>query len=256
MDGMVDETQLCIYIPCYNGARFIAHTVSRIPWASLPSGLDYSVLFVDNASQDNSRDEIAKLCGTLKNADSVLHPENRGYGGTVKSAFDYCLRKGIGLMAVVHADGQYAPEELPRLIGNLRSNPVCALHFGSRLSSAPLKGGMPIYKWAANHVLSGLQNIVLGLRLSEYHSGYRLYRVELVDKTPWRKASNGFVFDNEIIFLLQRQGLVITESPIPTFYGDEKSHVPKLETTMAILRNTWRYVAAVKGGRRDPLYNP
>ena len=255
MNAGVDENRFCIYIPCYNGAKFLARTVARIPWKSLPSGVDYSMLFVDNASQDGSRAEIEKLRRGLK-AETIFHPENRGYGGSVKSAFDYCLAKGIGQVAVVHADGQYAPEELPRLINELRANPASALHFGSRLTGAPIKGGMPIYKWAANHVLSGLQNVVLGLHLSEYHSGYRLYRMGLVDKTPWHTASDGFVFDNEIIFLLRQHGLAITESSIPTFYGEEKSHVPKLGTPMAILGNTWRYALAVKGGRRDPLYRP
>lgn len=254
MSVVADEHRFCIYIPCYNAARFLARTVSRIPWAALPAELSYSVLFVDNASRDESRSEIEKLCKAMK-ADAILHPENRGYGGSVKSAFGYCLANGIGQMAVLHADGQYAPEELPRLIGELQAHPGSALHFGSRLTGAPLKGGMPGYKWAANHVLSKLQNAVLGLQLSEYHSGYRLYRTNLVDRTPWRKASDGFVFDNEIIFLLRRHKLGITESPIPTFYGDEKSHVPKLGTPMAILGNVMRYALCVAGVKHSRLYD-
>jgi glycosyltransferase involved in cell wall biosynthesis len=256
MNVAMDERRFCIYIPCHNGARFLARTVGRIPWAQLPAGPEYSVLFVDNASRDNTREEIEKLRDGLNKADAILHPVNRGYGGSVKSAFDYCLRKGIGQIAVLHADGQYAPEELPKLIGDFRSNAASALHFGSRLRGAPLKGGMPLYKWAANHVLTRLQNAVLGLRLSEYHSGYRLYRMSLVDKIPWRKASDGFVFDNEIIFLLRQHGLAITESPISTFYGEEKSYVPKLGTPLAILRNMLMYVLASNGLRKYPLYSP
>ena len=251
--AIVDEKRLCIYIPCYNGGQFLAHTVSRIPWASLPAGLEYSMLFVDNASEDNSWAEIERLRVGQK-ADAIRHPQNRGYGGSVKSAFDYCIQKGIGLIVVLHADGQYAPEELPRLVNELLANTRSALHFGSRLTGAPLEGGMPIYKWMANHVLTAIQNLILGTRLSEFHSGYRLYRLKLVDITPWRKASDGFDFDNEIIFLLRRYGLGITESPIPTFYGEEKSYVPKIGTPLAILRNTWRYLRAVRGRRSDPLY--
>jgi hypothetical protein len=157
-------------------------------------------------------------------------------------------------MVVLHADGQYAPEELPRLIGELLGHTGSALHFGSRLTGSPLKGGMPVYKYLANVTLTAIQNFVLKTRLSEFHSGYRLYRVAMVETTPWRKASDGFDFDNEIIFLLVRARLGITESPIPTFYGEETSYVPTLGTPLAILRNTWRYVQAVLGGRRDPLY--
>jgi glycosyltransferase involved in cell wall biosynthesis len=250
----LDEKRFCIYIPSYNAGGFLARTVSRIPWAALPAGLEYGVLFVDNHSEDNSWAEIQRLKAGLPNADAILHPRNLGYGGTVKSAFDYCVRKGIGLMVVLHADGQYAPEELPRLIGELLRNTGSALHFGSRLTGSPLKGGMPLYKYLANHVLTAIQNLVLKTRLSEFHSGYRLYRVAMVDRTPWRRASDGFDFDNEIIFLLVRAGLGISESPIPTFYGEEKSYVPRLGTPLAILRNTWRYLRAVTGGGKDSLY--
>ena len=255
MNAVLDENLFCIYIPCYNGARFIANTVARIPWAALPAGVDYSVLFVDNASTDGSWAEIERLRDGMKNATAVRHETNRGYGGTVKSAFDHCITHGIGQIAVVHADGQYAPEELPQLVGALRANPEIALHFGSRLTGRPLDGRMPFYRYAANHALSWIQNVALGTRLSEFQSGYRLYRLALVDQVPWRNGSNGFVFDNEIIFLLRQHGLRITESTIPTFYGKETSHVPKIGTPVAILKNSWRYALAVKGWRKDPLYN-
>ncbi|MFB3892214.1 MAG: glycosyltransferase family 2 protein [Phycisphaerae bacterium] len=248
----LDDKRVCIHIPCYNCEKFIARTVSRIPWASMPAGLEYSVLFVDNASADGSWKEIERLRDELK-ATAILHPENRGYGGSVKTAFGHCFDNAIGYMAILHADGQYAPEELPRLISELVAS-SSALHFGSRLTGSPLKGGMPIYKWAANHVLTGIQNVVLGTHLSEFHSGYRLYRLRLIDKIPWRKLCDGFAFDNEIIFLLRQHGLGITESTIPTFYGDEKSNVPRIGTPLAILRNTWRYIRAVKCGRPDSLY--
>ena len=255
MSSELDENKFCIYVPCYNGGRFIAHTVSRIPWTLLPAGADYSLLFVDNASTDNSWEEIEKLRANFKNADAIRHPTNRGYGGTVKSAFDYCIGRGIGQIAVVHADGQYAPEELPQMIAALRANPKTALHFGSRLTGKPLDGRMPFYRFAANHFLSWIQNVVLGTKLSEFQSGYRLYRLALVDGVPWRNGNDGFVFDNEIIFLLRQHGLGISESTIPTFYGDEISYVPKIGTPLAILKNSWRYALAEKGGRKDPLYN-
>lgn len=257
--ALCDEKKFCIYIPCYNGGKFIAKTVSRIPWDSLPAELEYSMLFVDNASEDNSWEEIERISSKLREqrsikVEAIRHPFNRNYGGSVKSAFDYCIKNGIGMIVVLHADGQYAPEELPRLINELLQNSDSALHFGSRLTGSPLKGGMPIYKWAANHALTAIQNIAIGAKLSEYHSGYRLYRLGMVDTTPWRKASDGFDFDNEIIFLIRRAGLGITESPIPTFYGEEVSYVPTIGTPLAILRNTWRYIKAVRLGRPDELY--
>jgi glycosyltransferase involved in cell wall biosynthesis len=133
----------CLYLPCYNVAPWVAKTAHRIPWGLLPSGLEYRLLFVDNASDDGTWAEIQKLQSALGGA-AVRHPINRGYGGSVKTAFDYCLREGLDILVVLHADGQYAPEELPRLLQELLDRPTVALHFGSRLTGAPLKGGMPL----------------------------------------------------------------------------------------------------------------
>jgi glycosyltransferase involved in cell wall biosynthesis len=250
----VSRIRCCIYIPCFNAQEFVSATVARIPWRHLPGRLQYSLLFVDNASTDGTWGEIGKLLRSL-GGEAIRHEVNRGYGGSVKAALGYSLREGFDILAVLHGDGQYAPEELPRLLRELLARPRSALHFGSRLAGSPLRGGMPAYKFLANHVLSGIQNRVLGTRLSEFHSGYRLYRLPLVREVPWRRAGDGFVFDNEIIFLIRQAGLEITESPIPTFYGKEKSHVPRLGTPAAILANAARYVLARKGWRRDALYS-
>jgi len=251
---MSGKPRCCLYVPCYNAERWLARTVARISWEHLPAELEYSLLFVDNASVDGTWNEIERLRQVHGGA-AIRHQTNRGYGGSVKTAFGHCLSEGFDILAILHADGQYAPEELPRLLRELLERPPVALHFGSRLTGSPLKGGMPLYKFLANHALSALQNAALGTRLSEFHSGYRLYRVKLVDRVPWARASDGFVFDNEIIFLLRQEGLEISEAPIPTFYGEEKSHVPKLGTPAAILANLARYILARRGWRRDPLYS-
>lgn len=254
---MPDQT-LLIYIPSYNAATFLETTVRRIPWDQLPPGLRYSVLFVDNASQDGTIQAIARSRDSLVPpsvpAHAILHPVNRGYGGSVKSALQFALDCDFDYIAVLHADGQYAPEKLPDLIHRLLSEPRAALHFGSRLTGHPLAGGMPLYKFLANHFLSGLQNVFSGLRLSEYHSGYRLYRLAHIAQIPWQHLSDGFVIDNEIVFMLHTAGFLITESPIPTFYGKEKSHVPRIGTPLAILRNLVDYTLSRIGLRSDTRY--
>lgn len=252
------DPSFLIYIPSYNARPFLERTVERIPWDRLPSSLSFSVLFVDNASQDGSQAAISRARAALDargipNA-AILHPKNRGYGGSVKSAFEYAIDRGFDYMAVLHADGQYAPELLPGLIAGLLAEPRSALHFGSRLAGNPLAGGMPLYKFLANHVLSWLQNVVSGLHLSEYHSGYRLYRLAHVARIPWRLLSDGFVIDNEIIFMIHAAGFLITEAPIPTYYGQEKSHVPRIGTPLAILQNLAEYGLTRAGLRSDPRY--
>jgi glycosyltransferase involved in cell wall biosynthesis len=243
-----------VFIPCYNAERFVCATVDRIPWERLPPSLDYCLLLIDNSSTDGTWEKIETL---LKRPSTFArhHQRNSGYGGSVKSALEWSMARGAEFLVVLHADGQYAPEELPAMLAQLLAQPSTALLFGSRLAGHPLRGGMPAYKFVANHLLSALQNLILGLRLSEYHSGYRLYRLSLLAPLRWRAMSDGFVFDNEIIFLLHQAGLSIAESPISTFYGTEKSHVPKLGTPLAILANAARYLLAKFSLRRDRLYS-
>ncbi len=247
-----------IYIPSFNARPFLERTVSRIPWNELPSGLSYSVLFVDNASLDGTPEAISSARRSLDAlgiaSHCIIHPENRGYGGSVKTAFQYSLEQKFDFIGIIHADGQYAPEKLPELASALVADPRVALHFGSRLTSKPLAGGMPLYKFLAGHVLSDLQNVFSGLRLSEYHSGYKLYRLAHIARIPWQQLSDSFVIDNEIILMIHSAGFLISESPIPTFYGKEKSHVPTFSTPLAILRNLAEYVLARAGLRKDLRY--
>lgn len=252
------EPRLCIFIPSYNALDFIHATVKRIPWTSLPPGMHYELLFIDNASTDGTPAAIAAICVDLERRGVRTHAQlqrvNRGYGGSVKAAFSFCFEHSFDFMAVLHADGQYAPEELPRLIMALLGEPRAALHFGSRLTGQPLMGGMPMYKFLANHALSKLQNLCTGLRLSEYHSGYRLYRLRHLQGLPWQHLSDGFVIDNEIICMIHAGGFLITESPIPTCYGQEKSHVPRVGTPCAILYNLGMYLLAHWRLRHDLRY--
>lgn len=254
----VDDSRCCIYVPCYNAARLVAATVGRIPWGELPARLSYALLMIDNASTDGTQAVLEEIRESLaragREAHVILHSRNRGYGGTVKSALDFCRDCGFGYLVVLHADGQYAPEALPGLLGRLLEREGEALHFGSRMAGRPLEGGMPFYKYVGNRALTWLQNRVLGLNLSEYHSGYRLYRMRLLEGIPYHRNRDSFVFDNEILFQLAHFGRRIGESPIPTHYGDEKSHVPVVGTPLGILGCVMTYWLVKAGWRRDGRY--
>jgi glycosyltransferase involved in cell wall biosynthesis len=255
----VPDARLCIHIPCYNASEFLLRTVHRIPWGKMPGQQVLStVLFVDNASSDGTHEEIDKARKELGArgiaTHAIFHTENLGYGGSLKDAFSYAIGAGFDFLAVIHADGQYAPEELPRLLAVMIDEPdICTL-FGSRLSGDPLKGNMPLYKYVGGHILTFLQNACSGLRLTEYHSGYRLYRVALLKRIPWQALSDGWVVDQEILFVIHHHGLRIAERPIPTHYGTEKSHVPFVGLPLAILRNMADYLLSRAGLRDDPRY--
>src|SRR5262249_49242273 len=154
---------------------------------------------------------------------TVLRNEyNQGYGGNQKVGYTYAVSEGFDFVAMLHGDGQYAPEELPRLMEPLRLGVADAV-FGSRMIDrfAALKGGMPLYKYVGNKILTRIQNSLLGTELSEFHSGYRIYSVDSLRSVPFRLNSNDFHFDTEIIIQLLNAKARIVELPIPTYYGNE-----------------------------------
>lgn len=254
----IDESRFCIFMPSYNAEKFIEDTINRIPWNKLPIDLSYTVLFIDNKSIDNTWEIIQKIKNILldKNiqAYAILNDKNLGYGGSVKKAFDFCQKNNIGLMGILHADGQYYPEELPRLIHEIQAHIDSALVYGSRLLGHPLRGGMPYYKYSANIILTWIQNLALHSNYSEFHSGYRLYRLNLIRNLPYQENSNYFDFDNQIMFQIHDKKLGIYETTIPTHYGDEKSYVSPIRTPLAILKNVIIYSLYKLGVIRSKLY--
>jgi glycosyltransferase involved in cell wall biosynthesis len=222
--------RLLIFIVAYNAQTTIAKVLSRIP-RSL-RGDNVEVLIIDDSSQDDTfgnglryqqRDSAFKI--------TVLRtPENQGYGGNQKLGYRYAIDNGFDIVALVHGDGQYAPEKLPDLLGPLANEEADAV-FGSRMidKKAARAGGMPAYKWVGNQILTAFQNRVLRTALSEFHSGYRLYSTAALAQIPFEKNTNDFHFDTEIIVQLVMRKLRIAELPIPTYYGDEICHVNGLK---------------------------
>jgi glycosyltransferase involved in cell wall biosynthesis len=222
--------RLLIFIVAYNAQTTIAKVLSRIP-RSL-RGDNVEVLIIDDSSQDDTfgnglryqqRDSAFKI--------TVLRtPENQGYGGNQKLGYRYAIDNGFDIVALVHGDGQYAPEKLPDLLGPLANEEADAV-FGSRMidKKAARAGGMPAYKWVGNQILTAFQNRVLRTAFSEFHSGYRLYSTAALAQIPFEKNTNDFHFDTEIIVQLVMRKLRIAELPIPTYYGDEICHVNGLK---------------------------
>jgi glycosyltransferase involved in cell wall biosynthesis len=222
--------RVLIFIVAYNAEKTISSVLSRIP-EELRTG-DVEVLIIDDSSKDQTfaagleheRRGVGYRITILRN------PENQGYGGNQKLGYRYAIENGFDIVALVHGDGQYAPEKLPELLGPLIRGEADAV-FGSRMlkKQDALTGGMPLYKWIGNQVLTTYQNLMLGTQLSEFHSGYRLYSVAALRQIPFERNSNDFHFDTDIIIQLHFAGMRIAELPIPTFYGDEICHVNGLK---------------------------
>jgi len=183
---------------------------------------------IDDSSSDRTYD-IAAAAGDrlgLRNLVVLRTPFNRGYGGNQKLGYLHAIRHGLDYVVLLHGDGQYAPEYLPQIVNALADGDVDAV-IGSRMihPKDALRGGMPIYKWVGNRVLTALENGMLGSRLSEFHSGYRAYKIDALKSVPFELNSNDFHFDTELLVQLIRTGRTVVEVPIPTYYGDEICHV-------------------------------
>jgi glycosyltransferase involved in cell wall biosynthesis len=214
------------FVVAYNAETTIEKVLSRIP-ASLHQE-DVEVLIIDDSSKDETfRSGLRFQQNHTALKMTILRtPENQGYGGNQKLGYRYAIDNNFDFVALVHGDGQYAPEELPNLVAPLVAGEADAV-FGSRMidKAAARAGGMPLYKWVGNQVLTTFQNRMLETRLSEFHSGYRLYSTAALAQIPFEKNTNDFHFDTEIIIQLVLKNLRIAELPIPTYYGDEICHV-------------------------------
>ena len=220
--------RVLVFIVAYNAEGTIERVLARIP-ASLSEGYEVEILAIDDSSADRTFaiGQKIKAAGSLPFPLHVLfNPKNQGYGGNQKIGYHYAIKNQFDFVALIHGDGQYAPEALPDLLKPLAQGEADAV-FGSRLLSrgAALKGGMPLYKYFGNRVLSWFQNRLLRTKLSEFHSGYRIYSVAALEKVPFDRNTNDFHFDTEIIIQLLNAGCRIRELPIPTYYGDEICHV-------------------------------
>lgn len=151
---------------------------------------------------------------------------NLGYGGNQIRGYNYAIEQGYDIVALLHGDGQYAPEALPELLAPLEAGEADAV-FGSRMMTrgGALRGGMPLYKYAGNKILTAIENTALGTSLSEFHSGYRLYSCHALKRIPYSHNTHDFHFDTQIIIQLHAAGMRIVERPIPTYYGTEICHV-------------------------------
>ena len=214
-----------VLVVAYNAAGTLAETLSRLP-ASFAETVDH-VLVCDDASSDDTYEVGLRFqSGSTLPLTVVRHQQNLGYGGNQKAGYAWAIAHGLDIVVLLHGDGQYAPERIEDLVTPLVRGDADAV-FGSRMMERgrAREGGMPLYKLVGNKILTRFQNRVAGLKLTEWHSGYRAYRVDALADLDFASYSDNFNFDTEIILGLHAQGKKIAEVPIPTYYGDEICYV-------------------------------
>jgi glycosyltransferase involved in cell wall biosynthesis len=230
-----------IVIVAYNAASTLAKVLDRIPAWFAPQIT--KVLVSDDASQDATflvglgYQQLSDLPLTL-----VRQEQNLGYGGNQKAVYRWAMEHDLDIVVLLHGDGQYAPEELPNIVKPLLDGD-CDAVLGSRMmqKGAAREGGMPMYKFVGNRILTTYQNAMMGTDLSEWHSGYRAYRVDALRDIPFEQNHDGFDFDTQIIIQLIEAGKRIVEIPIPTYYGDEISYVNGLGYARDVVSAVTRY---------------
>jgi glycosyltransferase involved in cell wall biosynthesis len=223
--AFVPKKRIGILVVAYNAASTLAKVLDRIP-SEIRSEIE-EVIVSDDHSQDSTYlvglgyQQVSDLPITL-----IRQPKNLGYGGNQKAGYELAIEHGLDIVVMLHGDGQYAPESLPEILAPLIAGEADAV-FGSRImiKGAARKGGMPLYKYVGNRILSRFENAALGTNLTEFHSGYRAYSVAALKQLPFERNSDGFNFDTQIIIQLHDAGMRIVEVPIPTYYGDEICYV-------------------------------
>ncbi len=225
------KPRVLVFVIAYQAEDTLRSVLDRIP-EGVFERYECEVLVVDDASEDQTITIARDYARSTADVPLTVlqNGVNQGYGGNQKVGYTYAIHNGFDVVVMLHGDGQYAPEELPRMIAPVAEDRADAV-FGSRMMSrtGALRGGMPLYKYLGNRVLTAAQNALLRTRLSEFHSGYRAYRTRALEAIPFLSISDGFDFDTEIIIQLLHRGSRIVEIPIPTFYGDEISRVDGLK---------------------------
>ena len=212
---MLEGKRVCVVMPAYNAERTLEQTVAEVP-----RPLVDDVIVVDDKSSDGTV-ELARNLGLHV----VAHPTNRGYGGNQKTCYREALARDADIVVMVHPDYQYTPRLIPVLAGCISSG-LYDVALGSRiLGGRAISGGMPLYKYVANRFLTAAENLLIGEKLSEYHTGYRAFSRRVLESLPLEENGDDFVFDNQMLVQAVAFGYRIAEVTCPTRYEPESSSI-------------------------------
>ena len=214
---MFNGQKIVVVMPAYNAARTLRRTYDEV----MAQGIVDLVIVVDDASHD----ETATIARTLERVQVEVHPMNRGYGGNQKTCYRLALAAGADIVIMIHPDYQYTPQLIPAMASLVASGLYPCVLASRILGGGALPGGMPLWKYLSNRVLTLIENLLLGAKLSEYHTGYRAFARSLLERLPLEKNSDDFVFDNQILAQIIWLGAPIGEVTCPAKYLPESSSI-------------------------------
>jgi glycosyltransferase involved in cell wall biosynthesis len=245
---MINGKKIVVVMPAYNASQTLERTYQEIPLDIVDE-----IILVDDHSKDNTA-EVAKKLGI---SHVIRHDINKGYGGNQKTCYNTALSIGADIVIMVHPDYQYTPKLIPS-IAYIIANDLYDVVLGSRiLGKGALKGGMPMYKYIANRFLTYFQNILIGQKLSEYHTGYRAFSRKVLESINFEANSDDFVFDNQMLSQIFYAGFEIAEVTCPTKYFDEASSINfkrSMQYGLGVLRTSLVHRMQMWGLLKLPMY--
>jgi glycosyltransferase involved in cell wall biosynthesis len=242
------RSKVIAVMPAYNAEKTLPATVADIPAGSVDA-----IILVDDGSKDRTV-ELAKELGLTV----IVHAENRGYGCNQKTCYRYALDAGADIVVMIHPDYQYDSRVVGHAVGFIELG-ICDVVLGSRIRSRDeaLSGGMPLYKYIANRILTAMENVALGQNLGDFHSGFRVYRRAVLETIPFHKNSDDFVFDTQFLVQAVHFGFRLGDIPVPVRYFREASSINFKRSTrygLATLATVGAYWLHRLGLRRSPLF--
>ena len=245
---MIADRRVVVVLPAYNAARTLERTCAEIP-----RDIVDDVILTDDAS----RDDTVRIAGAL-GLHVIEHDRNLGYGGNQKTCYAAALARGADIVVMLHPDYQYTPTLVPAMAAMLASGHYDGVLASRILGRGAITGGMPRYKYVANRALTLTQNILMGAKLSEYHTGYRAWTRPLLERLPLDRCSNDFVFDNQMLAQVLHLGFRVGEISCPTKYFPEASSINLRRSVvygLGVLRTSAQYRLHKAGLRRDRLFD-
>lgn len=244
---MINNKKVVVIMPAYNAEKTLEKTYNEI----YQNFVD-EIILVDDFSSDETKEVAKKL-----NITTIVHEKNKGYGANQKSCYRAALKAGADIVIMVHPDYQYTPKLVPAMASMMAFGEYDAVIASRMLGNSALKGGMPLYKYISNRFLTKFENLVIGEKLSEYHTGFRGFTREILEKLPLEDCSDDFIFDNQMLALILYRGYKIGEISCPTKYFPEASSINFLRSCkygLEVLGVSLKYRLA-KMGVKQPLFN-
>jgi glycosyltransferase involved in cell wall biosynthesis len=246
---VLEGKKVAVVLPAYNAAATLEKT-----YCEIPSEIADEILLVDDASKDETV-QVARRLGLR----TIIHDRNRGYGANQKTCYQEALKLGADVLVMLHPDYQYTPKLIPAIASMIASGEYDVV-LGSRiLGGKALSGGMPLYKYVANRLLTVFENLMTKAKLSEYHSGYRGFSRDVLTTLPLLENSDDFVFDNQILVQALHFGFRIGEISCPTKYFTEASSINfrrSMTYGVGVLRAAFQYRLQRLGLARYPIFDP